>query len=437
MNESYARTRIMVADDDPAFGDALLNMIRDRFACPVRLVRDGDTAARVLETEPFDIVIVNMQIPGAHGLEFVEDLKKRWPEIDVIAITGRANPCPYIELVGAGVSDFVSKPFPLEELEAKVMRVLETRRQRRSLICGRERILRRVKAVEDTASNGERGNIKYRAIFELNMMPTLVLDAETLCLRAANKAFCDLCGRQCEALLHRDFRELLNGPSRVRLEQVFAAVSRMGRGTLSDMCIETSNGNPAIVDLGITFIGDGDERFVHVACKDLTEQKALQQELVERAARDGLTGLYNQRALRVRLETAIRNAQANSQPLSVLSIDLDDFKQCNDRYGHPVGDSVLRSAGQAILEQIRSLDAGFRNGGDEFCVLVRSANAAIGQTVAERIRVAFEKSECYGTSMSIGIAEYRNSMDGNALMKAADDALYKAKSSGKNAICVA
>ncbi|HOD50068.1 MAG TPA: diguanylate cyclase, partial [Candidatus Hydrogenedentes bacterium] len=70
-------------------------------------------------------------------------------------------------------------------------------------------------------------------------------------------------------------------------------------------------------------------------------------------------------------------------------------------------------------------------------VLVRSANAAIGQTVAERIRVAFEKSECYGTSMSIGIAEYRDSMDGNALMKAADDALYKAKSRGKNAICVA
>jgi diguanylate cyclase (GGDEF)-like protein/PAS domain S-box-containing protein len=322
-------------------------------------------------------------------------------------------------------------------MDAKMIRVLEARRQREALIRDRERILQRVKAVQNSATASAGGEMRYRAMFELSMMPTLVLDSESFYIRDANRAFCELCGCDSAALRHRDLRELLDEPSRARFEQILEMLAQTGRGTLSDMSLQIARGRNATIDLSITFIGEAEDRFVHVACKDVSEQKALQQELAEMAARDELTGLYNQRALRVRLEAGVQNARTYNRPLSLVSIDLDNFKQCNDQHGHPVGDKVLCVAGQVILEQVRSGDIGFRNGGDEFCVLLDSASVDIAQRVGDRIRQAFAKDECYGTSMSIGVAELQPSMDAVGLLKAADEALYRAKSKGKDTICVA
>lgn len=437
MNPSYAGIRILVAEDDVMIGDALLNMLRDRFACDTQVVHDGDAVLHTLETGPVELLITDMQMPGVHGRHLVEQVRKRWPDTDIIAMTAFSDTYPYVEIIRAGASDFVSKPFRLEEMEAKVVRVLEVRRQREALVRGRERILQRVKAVQDGSSNRADAQNRYRAMFELNMMPAVILDPEGFVIRDANRAFCELCGYPRDALAGKSMGDFLNAPSWARFGQVFDVLAKTGRGTLSDMSLECAGGRCATVDSSITFIADEEDRFVHIACKDVTEQKLLQQELAEMAARDELTGLYNQRALRVRLEAAIQNARATGKPLSLISIDLDNFKQCNDQFGHPVGDRVLRAAGQVILEQIRSLDAGFRNGGDEFCILLHAAGADIAGHVGERVRKMFQESRCYGTSMSVGVAEYQESMDALALVKSADEALYRAKANGKNTVCVA
>lgn len=437
MNSPYEDIRIVIADDDPMFGKALRDMVRSRFGRQIRLVYDGDAALHLMERGAPQLLITDMQMPGMHGAELVEEVKRRWPSVDVIAMTAFSSTYPYVEIIRAGASDFLSKPFHLEEMEAKVIRVLDARRQREGLIQEREQLLERVRAIGKGGFSGAGSDIRYRVMFESSMMPAIILDPENWHIRDANKAFCELCGSKGEDLRQRDFRDLLGATAKARFAQVADVFARTGRGALSDIAIESDGKSVAIVDISITFIGEDGERFVHIACKDVSEQKALQEELAERAAKDELTGLYNQRALRVRLESAVQTARTTGRVFSLISIDLDNFKQCNDKHGHPVGDGVLREAGRVILSQIRGRDAGFRNGGDEFCIILDAADAVVAKRVGERIRQGFAEADCFGTSMSVGVAEYRAPMDASVVLKAADSALYNAKSSGRNTTCVA
>ncbi len=124
--------------------------------------------------------------------------------------------------------------------------------------------------------------------------------------------------------------------------------------------------------------------------------------------------------------------------MSLLFIDLDGFKSCNDRYGHHTGDKLLRLVGGLIRANVRADgDEGFRYGGDEFAVLLPGAPVTIGARVGERIRSQLEDAENFDTTMSIGIAPYHKGMTASAFARAADKALYTAKSRGKNTIHIA
>ena len=102
------------------------------------------------------------------------------------------------------------------------------------------------------------------------------------------------------------------------------------------------------------------------------------------------------------------------------------------------GDKVLRTIGQIIRNDIRhGHDAGFRYGGDEFAVILAGADATVALRIGERIRTDLEQAENFGTSLSIGIAEYKPGMNSADLTRCADEALYRAKSQGRNNVCVA
>ena len=122
-----------------------------------------------------------------------------------------------------------------------------------------------------------------------------------------------------------------------------------------------------------------------------------QKETIERQATiDGLTGLYNHRFFWERLRDEVARARRYGQPLSLLMLDLDDFKHVNDRFGHPVGDELLRAVGQALQTQIRQgVDCAARYGGEEFAVILPSTESELESgdldgavTTAERIRRA-------------------------------------------------
>jgi diguanylate cyclase (GGDEF)-like protein len=184
--------------------------------------------------------------------------------------------------------------------------------------------------------------------------------------------------------------------------------------------------------------------------------RANQEQLTRLATTDALTGLANRRHLLAELEKELRRTGRSGRPLSVLMVDLDHFKDINDRYGHAVGDAVLVAVAARCLARLRAIDLCGRIGGEEFVVLLPEADAEGAATTAERLRTDLAESPIDTTSgplrvtISIGVATHRtrspranetaeDEVIGRAqtLLQYADDALYRAKASGRNCVRIA
>jgi diguanylate cyclase (GGDEF)-like protein len=186
--------------------------------------------------------------------------------------------------------------------------------------------------------------------------------------------------------------------------------------------------------------------------KSLQDQlRATQRKLEEQSITDGLTGLRNRRFFDERLPEEFRRAQRYTDPVSLIMIDLDHFKLVNDRHGHQAGDQVLREAAALVRRSIRDTDIGARYGGEEFAVILPKTHLSGALAVAERIwrelgqqafRVAAAGADGQPgeirVTASIGLAFYpsKDITAPESLVKYADEALYTAKRSGRNTICL-
>jgi diguanylate cyclase (GGDEF)-like protein len=164
--------------------------------------------------------------------------------------------------------------------------------------------------------------------------------------------------------------------------------------------------------------------------------------LAELSQTDMLTGLANRRALSLQLEREIRRSVRYGTPASLMLIDVDGLKQINDREGHSAGDRVIRHVANAITEVLRDTDFGARWGGDEFAIVAPNATAEAAFHSAERlvVQLATDSRRNGGmtTTISVGIATFdpgqAPACTVEQLLHAADDALYRAKSTGRNRV---
>ncbi len=170
--------------------------------------------------------------------------------------------------------------------------------------------------------------------------------------------------------------------------------------------------------------------------------ESFQKQMYQSALRDGLTMAFNKRYFAERLDSEYQFATRHRQPLSLLLMDLDHFKQVNDRHGHVAGDHVLQTFAAAMMKSLRNEDVFARYGGEEFAVISRAIPQQNAMLVAERLRRRTEALEIeFGgaripLTVSIGVAALPESgaADPTALIAAADRALYAAKTSGRNAV---
>ena len=156
-------------------------------------------------------------------------------------------------------------------------------------------------------------------------------------------------------------------------------------------------------------------------------------------ARDPLTSALTRRFLPAILGREVAVANQRNIPLSLLMIDVDHFKSINDTYGHAAGDRVLRQMAEAISSSVRPTDYVIRYGGEEFIVVLIETTASEAMHIAERIRSDFESTPFVvedgreiGLTISIGVAAHDGHPDFQQLIQAADEALYRAKSQGRN-----
>lgn len=410
---AYANHCVLVVDDQESIVSLVERVVSTRLGCQVLEARNGDEALEQLASAPVDVMITDMMMPGLHGLDLLRKAKDGWPDIHIIVMTGYSADFPYVEIIEAGAHDFMNKPFPIGELEAKLIRIFQ------------ERSLRRAREVSEQ---------KYRNLFELSSDGMLLLDSSPYTIADANQAFRMLSGRTLDGLKGTLVFELFEEGDRMRLEHWLSICAQRGGGTITDLVFSHANGQKIHVDVSASFIEVANARIVFFLLKDVTEKREVEKQLDDAAQRDQLTGLFNRRSFQHRIEWALTRARDRKIPLSLLMIDLDNFKQCNDTYGHATGDQLLISVGRVMKESVRQGDECYRFGGDEFAVILNDADREEAVEVAERMRRTFDTIERYGSTLSIGVATCDGNVPADRFIKRADKALYRAKAAGKNGI---
>ncbi|HEV2915445.1 MAG TPA: sensor domain-containing diguanylate cyclase [Pyrinomonadaceae bacterium] len=163
-------------------------------------------------------------------------------------------------------------------------------------------------------------------------------------------------------------------------------------------------------------------------------------QMQQQALTDGLTGCFNRRSFELQLERDMHLATRMRQSVSLILLDIDNFKRVNDTFGHDAGDVALRMLADNVREELRGVDTAARYGGEEFAVILPQAGVDGAVVVAERLRARIEQMEVPGVghiTASFGIASFplhASSRDG--LVVSADRALYDAKHLGRNRVCV-
>jgi len=167
----------------------------------------------------------------------------------------------------------------------------------------------------------------------------------------------------------------------------------------------------------------------------------LHQKVKQQAITDELTGLYNFRYIKDRLEEEVKRAQRFKHPLALIMADIDDFKNFNDTYGHPEGNKVLKSLANILRSNIREVDIVARYGGEEFIIILPEANREEAKKIAERIRSKVEKCNFADEknhperkiTISLGITScFKENITPQGLVQKVDQALYQAKGKGRN-----
>lgn len=248
---------------------------------------------------------------------------------------------------------------------------------------------------------------------------------------SAQRRWLDQLGRERGASFYSDLIFVLTGR---RCTQ--ARANRMWNEIIAhcEFLTRTLGRNPGIVVAALDYLTNIQGR--EALEFSLIETRKLDK-MLERAVVDGLTELYDHHTLLTLLDKEIQRAKRYAERVSLLLLDLDDFKQVNDDFGHQKGDEVLAQVATVVRQTIRSMDIAGRYGGEEFAIVIPEADRAAAFHSAERLCMAVEDRFQHNVkvTVSVGVASFpADAHTAAELVKMADKALYAAKARGKNRV---
>jgi diguanylate cyclase (GGDEF)-like protein/PAS domain S-box-containing protein len=266
-----------------------------------------------------------------------------------------------------------------------------------------------------------------------------------------NAAAIRITGYEEEELIGKHYPALIHPDRRGEAIKFFGRQFVKGiQNTYSEYPIIMKDGHVVWLGQNIQLIvEDGNVTGFQAVSRDITERKRLEKELRDSEERyrelsiiDDLTQLYNSRYFYHQLKMEIDRLARYEHPLTLLLLDLDNFKAFNDAYGHIEGDQVLLRFGQVIKRCLRKTDSAYRYGGEEFTIILTITTSKEGAATAERIRVELKKENFSPVSgkhvyitVSIGLAQYKKQEDMKAFVHRVDQLMYQGKKNGKDRVC--
>ncbi len=306
---------------------------------------------------------------------------------------------------------------------------------------------------ESLADLSLRGSeLRYRRLFEAAQDGILILDAGSGAITDVNPFLVQLLGFSRDEFLQKKLWEVGAFKDIQASQEAFQALQHDEYIRYKDLPLRTKDGKLIPVEFVSNVYREGGRKVIQCNVRDISERKHAQDALLrseallrEQSVRDHLTGLFNRRYMEETLERELLRASRRRHTLGIIMLDVDDFKQFNDTYGHAAGDAILHRLGGLLLEQVRGEDIPARCGGDEFVIVLPDASRDVARERAERIRaharrinLQFEGRPLGVVTLSLGIAAFpQDGATGAAVLRTADLALYRAKKAGRDRVCAA
>lgn len=488
--ESAPKASAVVIDDEPSMVELLLELVA-REGLTAHGATTGQQGLELISAHSPDIALVDLKMPDMTGLEVLRRARSMDPALEVIIVTAYPDMELALTAMKAGACDFLVKPLSsIDTLSEAVQRAL----RRRRLSVENLDLLRRIQEherelmerIDQVTAQLHRDNAMLRQVSDLSRQLNQTLDLDHLA-HVTETFFSTVDKPWAVHLLvleeeHRRYQLLASShvPTRMTMPRSVevGTVPELDRlcargephliGPMSLDSVELRRFRQALIEppslvlplvagagpLGYLAVNtpaekpfdDLDIQLLALCAETLSlalSNCLLLQQTREQARRDGLTGLYNHSYFRDRLAQEFRRSVRYNHPLSLIMLDIDNFKQINDRCGHPAGDEVLRRLAQILRANVRQqVDIVCRYGGEEFAILLPSTDRSGAALQAERIRAAVEHNflgnPAVGTdetlTISAGVAEHEGVRSPDELVDCADAALLRAKREGKNRV---
>lgn len=431
-----------------------LRLLRDTLqnaGYKVRSCTTGEMALRAIQAQTPDLILLDIQLPDFSGYEICRQIKAK-PEtakIPIIFLSGLSNIIDKVQGFSFGGADYITKPFQIEEVLARVSTHLSIQQLRRSLEEKNQRLSQEIE---------EHKRTQEALFFEKELAQVTLSSIGDAVITTNTQGYITYLNPVAEYLTGWSDKEAQG----LHLFEVFHIVNEFTKEIVENPIIEpleqvriiTLASNTLLISRDGTEFPVSDsaapiqdrEGYVIgavIVFRDITESYNFTRQLSWQATHDSLTGLINRLGFEQQLENAISSAINERQHHVLCYLDLDQFKIVNDTCGHGAGDELLCQITQLLQERIRDIDTLARLGGDEFAFLLHQCSLEKAIEIAETTREMVKKfrfnykNKTFSIGVSIGVVAIdANIKDKNSVLAIADAACYAAKGKGRNFVQV-
>ncbi len=416
--------RILYMEDDPGLARLVQKRLK-REGYSVDIAEDGEQGVKQYLAGDYGFLIVDQNMPVYSGLKVLEVLSKEGELPPTIMLTGSGSEETAVKAMKLGASDYVVKDTAggfLDLLPPVIERILK----QYHLVEERQR-------AEEALRESES---RFRAVAETAVDAIISIDSHgrmTFWNRSAEAMFwyaeSDVLGRPFTMLIDETYHQKNDPPmsffavnGEARVDRGIESRGRRRDGAYIPICLSLSSWEAK------------SNTFYTLIVRDITERKEYEEKLALMAHTDALTGTFNRHYIDGLLEREFQRAKRYNHPIGFLMIDVNRFKQINDRYGHNTGDEVLISISRELVETLRESDIVVRYGGDEFLIILPETN---GETEIAKDRIIeamavterFTRLVDFPVTLSIGCAHWdpQDPRTIDRILSDADKEMYEAK----------
>jgi diguanylate cyclase (GGDEF)-like protein/PAS domain S-box-containing protein len=418
MNDSTIRVLLIDDDeDDYILTKAYFSEINSE-EYQLDWVADFDVALETAKSIAYDLHLVDFQLGGQNGLDLIRSLHAENIFTPTIILTGQDTKERDYEAMAVGVYDYLLK----SEVDASTL----------------ERAMRYALKRNSTEKALRESESRFRSVIQNLSDVITILDSE-FSINYTSPSAKSIFEAENSEILGKKLTDFCHPEDQANLNKFLLELNDKHELLSVEWRIKSVNDSWYYVEsVGTNLLTDPNVSGIVVTTRNINERKILESKLTHQAFHDSLTGLANRVLFRDRVEHALLRAKRQKSPISVMFLDLDNFKNINDTLGHAIGDELLMVIAKNLEQSVREIDSVARLGGDEFAILLEETvqpadSICVAQRILEKVQRIFhlqDKDVMVGLSIGIAVSEL-GLENADELLRNADVAMYIAKERGK------